>query len=132
MIIACLLSTNADDFNLASVVSSVASDLFQLNWGPQLTAHMRSSASLLGGPGVALVSQPASGRDASRRFGTRATMINHAQRCCSPDVESLSIWPSHQGVSLVHVDCCAGGWRERLRLVSSGLPSQAAVVARRH
>lgn len=73
-----LLSTNADDFNLASVVSSVAFGLSQLKWDPQLTAHMLSSASSLGGPGVAVVSQPASGRDASRRLGTRATTINHA------------------------------------------------------
>lgn len=49
------------------------------NWDPRLRAHMFSFACLPGGRGVAVVSQPASGRDASRRIGTRATTINHAQ-----------------------------------------------------
>lgn len=55
------------------------STVFKSNWDPCLTAHMLSFVCLPGGPGVALVSQPASGRDASRRIGTRATTINHAQ-----------------------------------------------------
>lgn len=72
-------------------VSSVALDTFQLNWNPQLTAHMFSSASSLGDPGAAVVPQPASGRDASRRLGTRATIINHAQGAAFQTLNSFQL-----------------------------------------
>lgn len=75
-----LLSTNADDdFDVPSVVFLLRSTYSKSNWDPRLTALMFSCACLPGGPGVAVVAQPASGRDASRRIGTRAITINHAQ-----------------------------------------------------
>lgn len=76
-----LLSTNAGDFDVPSdvVYCLLRSASSKSNWDLCLTAHMFSFACLPGGPSVALVSQPASGRDASRRIGTRATTINHAQ-----------------------------------------------------
>jgi hypothetical protein len=89
--------------------------------GTSLTAQMLPFAFSPGGPGVALVSQLTLGRDASRRLGTRATKLNHAQ--------GVALQP----LSLVQFGCltkacryssarrmlCAGSWRVRLRLVSS-------------
>jgi len=89
--------------------------------GTSLTAQRLPFAFSPGGPGVALVSQLTSGRDASRRLGNRATKLNHAQ--------GVALQP----LSLVQFGCltkacryssarrmlCAGSWRARLRLVSS-------------
>lgn len=54
-----------------------------------LAACMSSLARLLDGRGVAMVSQPASGRDASRRLRTKVVNTNHALGCKTPDVESV-------------------------------------------
>lgn len=88
-----LLSTNADELQPreSGTVSSVALNAFPTEMDPQLSAHMLSSASSLGGPGVAVVSQPASGRDASRRLGTRATTINHAQGAAFHTLNSFQL-----------------------------------------